>query len=69
MYDRKTEPAVYFQSYLETYAERDVRSISNVKDLNAFHIFLRLCAGRVGQPVNLQALATEAAISVQTVRN
>ncbi|MCW5924515.1 MAG: ATP-binding protein [Saprospiraceae bacterium] len=69
LYDRKTEPAVYFQSYLETYAERDVRSVLNVKDLNAFQIFLRLCAGRVGQPVNLQALATEAAISVQTVRN
>lgn len=69
LYDRKTKPAIYFQSYLETYVERDVRSIVNIKDLNAFQVFLRLCAGRVGQPVNYQSLATEASVSSPTVRN
>lgn len=69
LYDRDAEPGSYFQSYLETYVERDVRSILNIKDLNAFQIFLRLCAGRVGQPVNFQSLATEAGISAATLKN
>lgn len=69
LYDRDTEPSLYFQSYLETYVERDVRNILNIKDLNAFQTFLRLCAGRVGQPVNFQSLATEAAVSATTVKN
>ena len=69
LYDRNAEPGSYFQNYLETYVERDVRSILNIKDLNAFQTFLRLCAGRVGQPVNFQSLATEAGISTATVKN
>ena len=69
LYDRDAEPGFYFQSYLETYVERDVRSVVNIKDLNAFQTFLRLCAGRVGQPVNFQSLATEAGISAATVKN
>jgi len=69
LYDRDTEPGFYFQSYLETYVERDVRSVLNIKDLNAFQTFLRLCAGRVGQPVNFQSLATEASISASTAKS
>ncbi len=69
LYDRDAEPGSYFQSYLETYVERDVRNVLNIKDLNAFQTFLRLCAGRVGQPVNFQSLATEAGISAATVKN
>jgi predicted AAA+ superfamily ATPase len=69
LYDREVAPSAYFQSYLETYVERDVRSVLNIKDLNAFQTFLRLCAGRVGQPVNIQSLATEAGISAATVKN
>jgi hypothetical protein len=69
LYDRDTDPGFYFQSYLETYVERDVRSILNIKDLNAFQTFLRLCAGRVGQPANFQSLATEADISAATLKN
>ncbi len=69
LYDRDTEPGFYFQSYLETYVERDVRSVLNIKDLNAFQTFLRLCAGRVGQPINFQSLATGSGISAATVKN
>jgi predicted AAA+ superfamily ATPase len=69
LYDRDAEPSTYFQSYLETYVERDARNVLNIKDLNSFQTFLRLCAGRVGQPVNFQSLATEAAISAATVKN
>lgn len=69
LYDRGLSPMEYFQSYLETYVERDVRSVLNIKDLNVFQTFLRLCAGRVGQPVNFHSLATEASISSATVKN
>lgn len=69
LYDRAAAHAPYFQSYLQTYVERDVRSVLNIKDLNSFQIFLRLCAGRVGQPLNLQSLATESGISVPTIKN
>lgn len=69
LYDRDAEPDSYFQNYLETYVERDARNILNIKDLNTFQTFLRLCAGRVGQPVNFQSLATEAGISAATVKS
>jgi len=69
LYDRDAAPGSYFQSYLETYVERDVRSVLNIKDLNSFQTFLRLCAGRVGQPVNFQSLAIEAGISAATVKS
>lgn len=47
-----------FSAYLATYVERDARQILNVSDLQAFQAFIRLCAGRVGQLVNLAALGS-----------
>ena len=69
LYDRNANPSTYFQNYLETYVERDVRNVLNIKDLNSFQTFMRLCAGRVGQPVNFQSLAVEAGISAATAKN
>lgn len=69
LFERDIHPAAYFPSYIETYLERDVRSVTNVSDLGAFRNFLRLCAGRVGQTLNYQALATEAGISQPTLKN
>ncbi|MEQ1745317.1 MAG: ATP-binding protein [Saprospiraceae bacterium] len=68
LFERDIHPSAYFPSYIETYLERDVRSVTNISDLNTFRNFLRLCAGRVGQPVNYQALATEAGISQPTLK-
>jgi uncharacterized protein len=68
LYDRGLEPGAYFSGYVETYLERDVRNLTNVSDLNAFRTFLRLCAGRVGQTVKFQALASEAGISTPTAK-
>ena len=69
LFDRDLSPSQFFPTYLETYIERDVRSLSNVQNLNTFRGFLQLCAGRVGQPLNIQSLGTEAGISSATVKN
>lgn len=54
--------------YVQTYLEPDVRQVVNVGDLNAFHRFLRLAAGRTGQVVNYSDLAHDVGISGPTVR-
>ena len=69
LYDRGLPVSRFFQNYLETYVERDARSVLNIKDLNTFQNFIRLCAGRVGQPLNYHSLGTDAGISAPTVKN
>lgn len=58
----------WFASYVATYVERDVRQITRVQDLSAFQRFVRLCAGRSGQLLNLSALAGETGITHSTAR-
>lgn len=62
------ETTDWFASYVATYVERDVRQILRVQDLSTFQRFLRLCAGRVGQLLNLSALGEEAGINHATAR-
>lgn len=62
-------PYDFYRSYIKTYIERDVRELKNITDISAFHKFLRLCAGRVGQILNTTELANEAGISVLTVKS
>lgn len=69
LYDKKIPPSVYYANYLQTYIERDVRSIQNIENLSLFTKFLQLCAGRVGQLLNISALATEIGISVNTAKS
>jgi len=69
LYDRKVSPTDYFPSYIQTYVERDVRSITNVGDLSMFQRFVKLCAGRVGQWLNLSGIGTELGINYKTVRS
>jgi uncharacterized protein len=60
--------ADWFPSYVATYIERDVRQLLGVQDLSTFQRFLRLCAGRTGQMLNLSALAGEVGIAHSTAR-
>jgi predicted AAA+ superfamily ATPase len=69
IYDRKIEPTDWYPNYIRTYLERDVRLIKNIPDLNTFTLFVKLCAGRIGQLLNLSSLAVEAGISVNTVKS
>lgn len=59
----------WLDSYMQTYVERDVRAIRNVTDLASFRRFLRLCAGRAGQLLDLSGLGGDAGISHNTVRD
>ncbi|MDX2245609.1 MAG: ATP-binding protein [Bacteroidia bacterium] len=61
-------PEVFFDSYIQTYLERDVRMLKNVGDISAFGNFMRLCAGRVGQPLNLASLATDSGVTPNTAK-
>ncbi len=69
LYESNIEPSVFYPSYLQTYIERDVRSLKNIGDLSTFTRFMSLCAGRVGQILNMSSLANDAGISVNTVRS
>ncbi|HEX6017776.1 MAG TPA: ATP-binding protein [Burkholderiaceae bacterium] len=63
---RHLDPARYHANYTATYVERDVRQLTQVHDLLLFQRFLRLCAGRIGQLINLSALAADTGISQPT---
>jgi len=69
IYDRKISPENYYPSYLQTYLERDVRSLKNISNLNVFQRFLQLCAGRAGQLLNLSNIGNELGIDGKTVRS
>jgi hypothetical protein len=60
-------PSKYYANYIRTYLERDVRLLKNITDLYTFERFLRLCAGRVGQLLNMSSLAMEAGVDVKTI--
>lgn len=63
---RGLEPQRYYADYVASYVERDVRSLSAVQDLGTFQRFMRLCAARTGQLLNLNALANDCGISQPT---
>jgi predicted AAA+ superfamily ATPase len=63
IHDRAIPAADWLQDYVATYVERDVRQILRIQDLTAFQRFLALCAGRVGQLVNIASLAADAGIT------
>lgn len=69
IYDQKPQPQDFYRSYIKTYIERDVRDLKNINDLSSFHKFIRLCAGRTGQILNLTELSNEAGLSVITARS
>lgn len=69
IYDRNIAPADFYPAYIQTYVERDVRLVKNIGDINAFIQFTRLCAGRIGQPLNYANLASDAGISPNTAKS
>jgi len=67
IYDKALIPSDYYSFYIQTYVERDVRLMKNIGDLSKFIRFIRLCAGRIGQLLNLSSLANECGVAVSTV--
>lgn len=68
VYDKQISPVTYYSNYIKTYVERDVRMLKNISDLSTFTRFLKLCAGRVGQLLNMASLANDCGISVPTAK-
>lgn len=66
IYDRKIAPIDWYSNYIQTYVERDVRQMMNIKELSNFQKFIRLCAGRCGSLLNLSNLGNECGISHNT---
>lgn len=69
LYAHEVSPYDWYTNYIASYVERDIRSIVNVKDLGQFQIFVKMCASRVGQLLNLNALALDCGISHNTARS
>lgn len=61
------DPGTWYRSYIQTYLERDVRSISSIRDLTTFRKFLALVASRVGQVLNKTDIAAPLGVSIPTV--
>jgi len=68
VFDRSLDPETWYNSYITTYVERDVRQLLNVRDLSLFQRFLSLCAGSVGQMLNTSRVGADRGVNHTTVR-
>jgi len=68
IFDRRLDPSDWLRSYVGTYVERDVRTISNVGDLTTFQRFVELCAGRTAQLLNYSSIASDCGVSQPTAK-
>ena len=68
IHDKGLPPRDWLASYYQTYLERDVRNVLNIGDTETFGRFVRLCAGRCGQLLNLSGLASDCGVSHTTVK-
>ena len=69
LHQENLKPSRFFNGYVQTYVERDVRTLINVKDLNLFQKFLSLLAGRIGQILNYTSLSNDIGLSGTSVKN
>lgn len=64
----KLDPTKAYRNYIQTYIERDLRQLVRVKDLTQFQRFIKVCAGRIGQLLNLEGLCNDVGISSKTAK-
>ena len=69
IHDKKLDPTQAYRDYIKTYLERDVRQMIHLKDLMTFQRFMKLCAARVGQMLNMNNLANEVGVSHHTIKS
>lgn len=67
LFTKKIPHELFYGNYYSTYVERDVRQLINIKNIQLFQTFIRLCAGRVGSECNISALANEVGVSSPTI--
>ncbi len=69
IYTDNFSPDELYPSYIQTYIERDVRLLTHVENLSTFKKFMKLCAGRVGQLLNITDIATNCGITQRTAQH
>jgi predicted AAA+ superfamily ATPase len=69
LYNENIEPRYFFPNYIETYVQRDVRLLKNIENQTAFVRFIKLCAGRAGNILDLSSLSRDANMAVNTVKS
>ncbi|MCH1430826.1 MAG: DUF4143 domain-containing protein [Chlamydiales bacterium] len=67
IYEQNLEANKAYNNYVQTYLERDLRQMIEVKNLQLFQRFLKLCAGRIGQLFNKESIANEVGVSSKTI--
>lgn len=69
IFEQNLNPTRTYADYYRTYVQRDVRQMINIKDLNLFEKFVKLCAGRIGSVFEASSLANEVGVSSHTINN
>lgn len=67
IYSGRNVPEFLYPAYMKTYLDRDVRDLLQIKDMMQFHIFIKLCAGRIGSLFKASELANEIGVSPNTI--
>ena len=69
IFDKKLNPSEASSFYINTYIERDLRNLINIRDLSKFENFLKFCAARTGQILNVSSLANDCGINSKTANS
>ncbi len=68
IFSENLDPTKAYRNYFQTYVERDLRQISHINDLVQFQRFIKICAGRIGQLINIEGISNEVGVSSHTIR-
>ncbi len=69
IYSDHLNPTKAYRNYVQTYLEKDVRAISDIKNIIQFQTFLKLCAGRIGQIFDYASVSNDLGVSAHTVKH
>lgn len=69
LFERKLNQDKYYSNYIDTYVKWDVSQLVNIQDNHTFNNFIKLCAARAGQLLNLNDLSRDVGVSHTTIRN
>jgi predicted AAA+ superfamily ATPase len=69
IYDQNQRPQIAYSNYFQTYVEKDVRQLVNIKDLSLFEKLIRILAGRVGQIIDYASMANDVGVDAKTIKN
>lgn len=68
VFNDQLDPTKLYRHYFQTYVERDLRQLIHIKDLTQFQRFIKICAGRIGQLLNLESIANDVGVSSKTIK-